>query len=99
MKRFTKMNINIICKVILTENGAQYLNKYHSKRISELYPIFESLSATSDAKKVFPTDYRKGDVLELPLWELMGKFGGYFEMYTEAAFINNQIEFLNETYR
>lgn len=88
------MNINNRCKVVLSENGARYLNKYHSKKISELYPIFESLSATSDTEKVFPTNYRKGDVLELPLWELIGKFGGYFEIYTEAAFVNNEIEFL-----
>lgn len=88
------MNINNECKVILTENGARYLNKYHSKQISQFSLFFESLDAVSDITKVFPTNYREGDVLKLPLWELMRKFGGYFEIYTEAVFVNNEIEFV-----
>lgn len=90
------MNVNVQCKVTLTDSGAIYLNKFHSKKISEAFPIFEKLGATSEANKIFPTNYREGDILTMPLWELIGKFGEYFEIYTEAAFKNNEIEFLNE---
>ena len=89
-----RININIECEVTLTENGAVYLNKYHSKKISDLYPIFDKLEAICDAKKIFPTNYREGDVIKLPLWELMEKFGGYFEIYTEAPFKNNELRFI-----
>jgi len=89
------MNINIRCKIILTEEGAKYLNNFHMDKIIKFKYIFDTVGASnSEIQKVFPVNYKRGDVLELPLWEIIGKFGRYFEIYTEAAFLNNEIEFL-----
>lgn len=91
------ININCRCKVKLTKNGAKYLNNFHQEKINETKYIFNALGATSlEINKVYCTTYLEGDTLELPLWELIGKFGRYFEVYTEAAFVNNQIEFIND---
>lgn len=89
------MNINIKCKIILTEEGAKYLNNFHMSKIIESKYIFDTLGASSvEMQKIFPINYKSGDILELPMWEIIGKFGRYFEIYTDAAFLNNEIEFL-----
>jgi hypothetical protein len=64
-------------------------------KINETKYIFDHAGVgNNDIQKIFPINYKQGDVLELPLWEIIGKFGRYFEIYTEAAFLNNEIEFL-----
>lgn len=88
------MNINQQCHLILTERGAKYLNSYNKAKQDQFNIIFNRLGAAKqDLEKTFPTNYKAGDSLELSLWEIMNKFGNYFDASTEAPFVNNEITY------
>ena len=88
------ININKKCIVILTKRGADWLNEYHQKQFDEYRYILEQCRVTdTNIKKVFPTELKCGDIIECPLWELIKKFGGYFDKgEIDAPFFSNEIK-------
>lgn len=85
------MNINIICKITLTTKGAEWANKYNSKKLQS----FSNYNLDFDIlEKMYPTNLKPNDVLELSLWEIMAIFGNYFNICTDAPFVNNEINFM-----
>lgn len=85
-------NMNDECEVVLTNVGAEWLNKYNEERFGELLSILASPAhVTEDMKKMFPTNNEEGEVVKGSLWEIMEKFGQYFYGNTEAPFKNNSI--------
>ena len=85
------MNINTICKITLTAKGAEWANKYNSKKLQS----FSNYHFDFDVlEKTYPTNLKSNDILELSLWEIMVIFGKYFNIYTDAPFVNNEINFM-----
>lgn len=87
------MNINTICKITLTTKGAEWANKYNSEKLQS----FSNSNYHFDLdilEKIYPTNLKSNDILELSLWEIMVIFGKYFDICTDAPFVNNEINFM-----
>lgn len=77
----SKVNLNTMVAVVLTEYGAKVCNDYHAKYC---YP------ASYGVKPVV-----KGQQVRMPLWDLMQTFGKNIYMgMPEVPFEGNEIEFL-----
>jgi len=88
-------NVNDKCSVILTKEGALWLNKFNKNYVDEYTGMIARFCASGiELENAFPTNYNEGDVLECMIWELMRYFGGYFLNETAAPFVNNEIKFL-----
>ena len=84
------LNLNDQVKVQLTESGAQAYNRYL---------VYTKVCAIGSSSLV-----REFDVLQIPLWELIAAFGGFFPKpnFTiggqvrngSEVFISDNIEFL-----
>ena len=80
------ININVTAQVTLTARGASAINRYNIG-----YHI------TGDAEqdeRYFPTNYKEGDTIERPLWELMTIFGPYISQGGPIVFMSNNIKLM-----
>lgn len=84
-----KVNINSRIRVQLTKEGAKAINTNNSKEKEE----FLSRYPHGDCD-FLKTDYVEGEIVEDSLWYIFSCLGEYFKGNTNAPFVNNEIEFL-----
>lgn len=77
------ININVTTKVVLTEYGAKAINQYNKGH---------HISGDEERDEhYFPTNYKEGDAITAPLWELMMIFGPYISQGGPITFMSNNI--------
>ena len=84
MKHVFPVNINDMCRVILTDHGAKVLNAHYRKLEQEM--LVYNLQ-----QKVIRPDMHKGQILDMQLWELMQIFGEHLFVGAEPVFENNKL--------
>lgn len=84
-------NMNDECKVVLTNVGAEWLNKANKEKKVDFRTCYPTMWTENEMERMFPTNNEEGDVVKGSLWEIMEKFGQYFYGNTEAPFKNNSI--------
>jgi len=77
------ININVIARVVLTEHGAKAINQYNKG--------YHISGDPEHDERYFPTNYKEGDTIERPLWELMIIFGPRMSQGGSIVFMSNNI--------
>jgi len=76
--KFTEINLNQYCTVILSQAGADFLNKLNAQ-CNETRWIYSELFQ-------FRTDYKQGEEYSSQLWAIMEKFGQAVSLGLSAPF-------------
>lgn len=77
------ININTTTKVVLTEYGAKAINRHNKE--------YHITGDVEHDERHFPTNYKEGDTVTAPLWELMKIFGPYITQGGPIVFMSNNI--------
>lgn len=85
------VNINRRVQVTLTKEGAKAINRKNAQLIDDILQDFP----TSDCN-FLKTDYAEGDVITDSLWYIFSMLGDYFYGNTNAPFVNNEINFMED---
>lgn len=77
------ININTTTRVVLTEYGAKVINQYNKG--------YHISGDEEHDEHYFPTNYKEGDAVTAPLWELMVIFGPRMTQGGPITFMSNNL--------